>query len=136
MLSLQKSASDRNGLRYDFSSPGIASTSTDIFVSPTSNVESENNDVKNVLASENVDKGKSILGAPPKLDKKEDKNPKAKKANSQNLKQKKQHLCHHYGAAGHTRPNYYKWLATQQSNGTIASGSQNQLQLSLAPLGV
>ena len=74
MLSLQKSASDRNGLRYDFSSPGIASTSTDVFVSPTSNVEFENNDVKNVLASENVDKGKSILGAPLKLDKKGTKN--------------------------------------------------------------
>ena len=45
------------------------------------------------------------------------------------------HLCHHCGAAGHTRPNCYKWLATQQSNGMIASGSQNQLQSSLAPLG-
>ena len=102
MLSLQKSASDRNGLRYDFSSLGIASTSTDVFVSPTSNVESENNDVKNVLASENVDKGKSILGAPPKQDKKEIKNPRAKKGNTQKPKQKKQHICHHYGAAGHT----------------------------------
>ena len=102
MLSLQKSASDRNGLRYDFSSPGIASTSTDVFVSPTSNVESENNDVKNVLASENVDKGKSILGAPYKQDKKEIKNPRAKKGNTQKPKQKKQHICHHYGAAGNT----------------------------------
>ena len=86
-------------------------------------------------ASENLDKGKSILGAPPKLDKKEAKNPKAKKANSQKPKQKKQHLCHHYGAADHTQPNCYKWLATQQSNGMIASGSQNQLQSSLAPQG-
>ena len=34
-----------------------------------------NNNVKNKLASENVDKSKSILGAPPKLDKKESKNP-------------------------------------------------------------
>ena len=42
------------------------------------------------------------------------------KANSQKPKQKKQHLCHHCGVAGHTRPNYYKWLATQQSNGMIA----------------
>ena len=123
MLSLQKSASDRNGLRYDFSSLGIASTSTDVFVSPTSNVESENNDVKNVLASENVDKGKSILGAPPKQDKKEIKNPRAKKGNTQKPKQKKQHICHHYGAAGHTWPNCYKWLATQQSNSMISSGN-------------
>ena len=36
---------------------------------------------KTVLASENEDKGKSILGALPKLDKKEIKNPRAKKNN-------------------------------------------------------
>ena len=82
MLNLQKSASDRTGLGYDFSSPSIASTSTTVFVPPANNVETENNDVKNKLASENVDKGKSILGAPPKLDKKETKNPRAKKGNS------------------------------------------------------
>ena len=90
-----------------------ASTSTTVFVPPASNNEIKNTDVKNVLASENLDKGKSILGAPPKLDKKDIKNPKAKKANSQKPKQKKQHLCHHCGAASHTRSNYYKWLATQ-----------------------
>ena len=67
MLSLQKSAFDRTSLGYDFSSPSIASASTIVFVSPTNNVESENNDVKNVLASENIDKGKSILGAPQSL---------------------------------------------------------------------
>ena len=37
--------------------------------------EIENIDVKISQASENLDKGKSILGAPPKLDKKEAKNP-------------------------------------------------------------
>ena len=82
MLNLQKSSSDRIGLGYDFSSPSIASASTTIFVSPTNNVESKNNDVKNVLANENIDKGKSILGAPPKLDKKEIKNPRANKGNT------------------------------------------------------
>ena len=41
-----------------------------------------NTDVKISLASENLDKGKSILEASPKLDKKDIKNPKAKKANS------------------------------------------------------
>ena len=66
MLSLQKSASNRTGLGYDFSSSNIASSSTTVFVSPTNNVEFENNDVKTVLASENIDKGKSILEAPPK----------------------------------------------------------------------
>ena len=134
MLSFQKSASDRTSLGYDFSSPSIASISSTVFVPPSNNVEIENNIVKNKLASENLDKGKSILGAPPKQDKKEAKNPRAKKANSQKPKQKKQHLCHHCGVAGHTQPNCYKWLATQQSNGMIASGSQNQLQSSLAPL--
>ena len=64
MLSLQKSASDRIGLGYDFSSHSITSTSTIVFVPHANNVETENNDVKNELASENVDKGKSILGAP------------------------------------------------------------------------
>ena len=85
MLSLQKYASDWTGLGYDFSSPNITSTSTIVFVSPTNNVESENNDVKNVLVSENIDKGKSILGAPSKLNKKETKNSRAKKEILKNL---------------------------------------------------
>ena len=62
MLSFQKSASNRIDLGYDFSSPRIVSTSTTVFVPPSNNVESENIDVKNVLASENIDNGKSILG--------------------------------------------------------------------------
>ena len=57
MLSLQKSASNRTGLGYDFSSPNIASSSTIMFVSPANNVNSKNDDVKIVLASENIDKG-------------------------------------------------------------------------------
>ena len=135
MLSIQKSASDRTGLGYGLSSSNIASTSTTVFVLPTNNVKIENNEIKTELASENIDKGKSISGAPPKLEKKDVKNLKAKKANSQKPKQKKQHLCHHCRATGYTQPNCYKWLATQQSNGMIASGSQNQLQSSLTPLG-
>ena len=83
-----------------------------MFVSPANNVVSKNNDVKTVLGSENINKGKSILGAPLKLDKKETKNPRTKKSNNQKSKQKKHHLCHHCGATGHTRPNCYKWLAT------------------------
>ena len=54
MLSLQKSASDRIGLGYGFSSSNIASTSTIVFVSSSNNVEIENNDVKTDLASENI----------------------------------------------------------------------------------
>ena len=135
MLNSQKSASDQTSLGYGLSSSNITSTSTTVFVPPTNNVKIENNEIKTELASENLDMDKSMLGAPPMLEKKEVKNPRAKKANSQKPKQKKQHLCHHCGVAGHTRSNCYKWLATQQSNDMIASGSQNQLQSSLAPLG-
>ena len=126
MLNLQKSVSDRTSLRYDFSSLNIASASTTVFVPPANNIKTENIDVKNELASEKIDKGKFVLGAPPKLDKKEIKNLRAKKGNNQKPKQKKQHFCHHCGAIGHTRTNYYKWLATQQSNSMIATGNQNQ----------
>ena len=86
MLSLQKSASDRTGLGCDFSSPSIATSSTTVFIPPANNVETKNNDDKNELASERIDKGKSILGVPPKLDKKEIKNPRAKKGNTQKPK--------------------------------------------------
>ena len=86
MLGLQKSASDRIGLGYDLSFSNIASTSTTVFVPPANNVEIENNDVKIDLTSENLDKGKSILGAPPNQDKKEANNPRVKKANSQKPK--------------------------------------------------
>ena len=134
MLSIQKSASDRTSLGYELSFSNTASSSTTVFVPPTNIVKTENNEIKTELASENIDKGKSILGAPLKLEKKYVKNPKAKKANFQKPKQKKQHLCHHCGAVGHTRPNCYKWFATQQSNDMIASGNQNQLQSSLASL--
>ena len=82
MLSLQKFAFDKTGVGYDFSSPSIASTSSTIFVPPANNIKTENNVVKNELASENLDKGKSILEAPPKFVKKENKNPKAKKGNA------------------------------------------------------
>ena len=65
MLGLQKSTYDRTGLGYGPSSSNIASTSTTVFVSSSNNVEIENNDVKTDLVSENIDKGKSILGARP-----------------------------------------------------------------------
>ena len=82
MLSIQKSTSDRTGLGYDFSSSNIVSTSATVFVPPSNNVKTD-------LASENLDKGKSILGAPPKLEKKNAKNPKAKRDTSQKPKKNK-----------------------------------------------
>ena len=68
MLSLQKSVFDQIGLGYDFSSPSIASISSTVFVPLANNVEIENTNIKTDLASENINKGKSILGAPPKQD--------------------------------------------------------------------
>ena len=50
MISLQKSASDRTNLVYDFFSPSIVSTSSTVFVPLANNVEIENNIVKNELA--------------------------------------------------------------------------------------
>ena len=70
MLNLQKSASNRTSLGYDFSFSSIDSTGTTLFIPHANNVKIENNDLKTELASENLDKGKCILGAPPKLDKK------------------------------------------------------------------
>ena len=106
-----------------------------MFVSLANNVNSENNDVKIDIATENIVKGKSILGAPPKLEKKETRNLRNKKGNNQKSKQKKQHLCHHCGASGHTRLNCYKWLVTQQSNNMISSGNQNKFPSFFASLG-
>ena len=65
MFSLQNFAFDRTNLGYDFSSPIITSTSITVFVPPANNVKIENND-KTELTSENLEKGKSILRAPPK----------------------------------------------------------------------
>ena len=82
MLNIQKSASDQTGLGYGLSSFNTASSSTTVFVPPVNNVKIENNEIKTELASENIDKGKSILRAPPKLEKKDVKDPRAKKVNS------------------------------------------------------
>ena len=84
MLSFQKSTSNITSLWYDFSSPNIASSSTTAFGSPPNNTE--NNDVKTILVSENTDKGKSILGVPPNLDKKETRIPRTKKGSNQKSK--------------------------------------------------
>ena len=82
MLSFQEAASDKTGLGYDFSSPNIASSSTTVFVSLADNVNFENNEFNIEITSENLDKDKSILGAPPKVEKKETRNPRTKKVNN------------------------------------------------------
>ena len=98
---------------YDFSSPNIASSSTTVFVSSANNINYENNEYKTEIASDNVDKGKSILGAPSKVEKKKTRNPRTKKENNKRSQKKKPHFYHHCGVSGHTHPNFYKWLATQ-----------------------
>ena len=100
MLSFQKAASDKTGLGYDFSSPNITSSSTIVFALHVDNVNSENNKFKIEIASENLDKWKSILGAPPKVEKKETRNPRTKKVNNKKFQLKKSHVCHHCGASG------------------------------------
>ena len=86
MLNIQKSASDQTGLGYGLSSSNTASSSTTVFVPPANNVKIENNEIKTELVSENLDKGKSILRAPLKLEKKDVQNHKAKKTNFQKPK--------------------------------------------------
>ena len=121
ILSFQKDAFDKTYLGYDFSSPNIASSSKIAFVSFANDNDVENNDVKTKLASENLNKGKSILGAPLKVEKKETRNLRTKKDKNRKSQQKKPHFYHHCKASWHTRPNCYKWLATQQSNSTLSS---------------
>ena len=86
-----------------------------------------------IVSESKNDKRKSILGAPLNLVKKESKQNDHRSTNKKS-QSKKPHLCHYGGALRHTRPNCYKWLATQQSNNVSSFGSQNQLQLALAPL--
>ena len=49
-----------------------------MFVSPVDNVNSKNDETKTKIASENLDKGKSILRAPLKVEKKETRSPRTK----------------------------------------------------------
>ena len=70
MLSFQKAAFNKIGLGYEFSSPNITSSSKIAFVSPANDNDAKNSEAKNEVASENLDKDKSILGAPPKVEKK------------------------------------------------------------------
>ena len=105
MLSFQKAASDKTSLGYDFSFPNIATSSTTVFVSSVDNVNFKNDEAKIEIASENLDEGKSILGAPPKVEKKKTRNPRNKKDKNKRSQQKKPHFCHHCGASGHTCPN-------------------------------
>ena len=91
MLNLQKSAFDKIGLGYELSNSfHIASSSKTVFVSPAKNENLEKNETKTEIASENnLDRGKSILGEPPKIKKKETRNPKSNKAENKKSQPKK-----------------------------------------------
>ena len=79
MLNVQKSASDKTGLEYDHSLSSCSTSSNDlnrvIFVPLTNNDNFDNNEVTDIktknVSEDRSDKGKSILGAPPKVGKKE-----------------------------------------------------------------
>ena len=78
MLNFQKSASDKTGLEYDHSLSSCSTSSNTlnrvIFVLLANNDNSEVIDTKTENVSEDKsDKGKSILGAPSKVVKKETK---------------------------------------------------------------
>lgn len=96
MLNLQKLASDKIGLGYELSnSSHIASSSKSIFVLNANNENLEKKETKTEIASENnLDKGKSILGAPSKIEKKETRNPKSNKDKNKKSQPKKSHFCH------------------------------------------
>jgi len=138
-LNFQKVAFDKTSLKYDhsFSSCSTSSSALNnvVFVPLASNAKLEITEPKIEIVSEDKhDKGKFILGAPTKFVKKETKQNNHRSSNKKS-QPKKPHFCHHCGASGHTRPNYYKWLATQQSNGVSSFGSQNQFQNFLTPFG-
>ena len=91
----------------------IASSSKTVFVLPANNENLKKNETKTEIASENnLDRGKSILGEPPKIKKKETRNAKSNKAKNKKSQPKKPHFCHQCRASGHTCLNCYKWLAT------------------------
>ena len=118
ILNIQKFASNRTSLGYDHTLSSCSTSSNIlnrvIFVPPANNENSDKTKV-NKIKTENVsenrsDKGKSILGAPPKIGKQETKQKNHRSTNKKSPL-KKPHFCHYCGASGHTHPNCYKWLA-------------------------
>ena len=111
MLNFQKSASNKTGLEYDYSLSSCSTSSNAlnrvIFVPPANNDNCEVIELKieNVSEYKN-DKGRSILGAPPKVGKKEIKWNNYHSTNKKS-QPKKPHFYHYYGASGHTHPNCY-----------------------------
>ena len=135
-LNFQKAASDKlvlGMITHSSCSTSSSALNNVVFVSLTSNAKPKIIEHKMENVSEiKHDKGKSILGAPPKVVETKQSNHCSTNKKSQS---KKPYFCHHCGASGHTCPNCYKCLAIQQSNSVLSFRGQNQLQNSLAPLG-
>ena len=117
MLNFQKSTFDKTSLGYDYPLSSCSTSSNAlnrvIFVPPVNNDDSKviDSKIKNV-SEDKSDKGKSILRAPPKDGEKETKQNNHHSTNKKS-QPKKPHFYHYCGAFEHTRPNCYKWLATQ-----------------------
>ena len=117
MLNFQKATFDKNGLKYDHSLSSYSTSSSAlnnvIFVPPASNAKLEITKPKIEIVSEDkYDKGKFILGVPPKVVRKKKTKQNNHRSTNKKSQSKKSHVCHHCGASRHTRPNCYKWLAT------------------------
>ena len=116
MLNFQKAASDKTSLGYDHSLSSCSTSSSAlnnvVFVPPASNAKPKITKPRiEIVCKDKHDKGKFILGSPPKFVKKEFKQ-NHHCSTSKKSQPKKPHFCHHYGALGHNRPDCYKWLAT------------------------
>ena len=105
MLNFQKSASDKIGLGYDhslsFCSTSPKSLNRVIFIPLANNDNCEVTEPKTKNVSEDKnDKGKSIVGAPPKVGKKETKKNNHHSANKKS-QPKKPYFCLYCGAFWH-----------------------------------
>ena len=136
-LNFQKAASDKlvlGMITHSSCSTSSSALNNVVFVYLASNAKLEiiETKIENVSEAKH-DKGKYILGVPPKVVKETKQNNHC--STNKKSQPKKRHFCHHYEASEHTHPNCYKWLATQQSNSVLSFRGQNQLQNSFAPIG-
>ena len=99
-----------------------------MFVSLANNVDYENNDVKTILARENIDKDKSILGAPLILKRKILKTLGLRRTITKSLNRS-------ISVITVELLDILDLIATHQSNSMISSENQNQFPSFFAPLG-
>ena len=120
MLNFQKDASDKTSLGYNHSLSSCSTSSNAlsraIFVPPANNDNFEETEPKTENVSEGkLDKEKSILGALPKVIKKETK-PNNHHSTSKKSQQKKPHFCNCHGASGHNKYMIYDLIWSKNFN--------------------